>query len=585
MSIDAAKVGLHDHERFLREYPPYSALDEAELERFVRDLQVTYHPAGQTIDMSTGLFIVRRGTVELGEEAFQSGDTLGGGVTTGTARALADTWLYELPPLPSAKWLNDPRISEFVTAGLHARLHEAGRTGGDLSTVVAADVMSEPVVAPPGTSTQRIAALMRDQRSSSVLVPLGGGEFGIVTSRDLGAKVLAEGLPASTPVEQVMSSPARTAPDDMPVVSALNLMFRHNIQHLPLRRGSEVVGTVTSGDLLRLQSRGVGYLVQELLDAPDVPSLVELGRSIPYHTVQLHQAGQPAEQVARLASYSYDALYRTAIEFAHADLGPAPCKYSWLLLGSVARRECGLNPDQDHVLLIENEEGREYFAALAADVEETLNEADVQFCDGEVMASHHLYTREEYADKIREWIHTPDPNALLNVTIFFDPRVLTGSLDVKPVRQVRMGAATSPAFTNLLIRSALARRPAVAWRGVRTDRDDTLDMKTQGLVLVVDLARIHALQVGEARPATRVRLTADGDSILSPRTREDLIGAYEYLEGLRTQLQVGQFEQGLRITNRLPMGNLSGPQQVYLREILKLINRIHSSLASRVGGL
>ena len=54
----------------------------------------------------------------------------------------------------------------------------------------------------------------------------------------------------------------------MPAISALNLMFRHNIRHLPLVRGRELAGMVSTADLLRLQTQGVGHVVQDLLDAP-----------------------------------------------------------------------------------------------------------------------------------------------------------------------------------------------------------------------------------------------------------------------------------------------------------------------------
>lgn len=586
MTADASRIGLHDHERFLRQYPPYSGLDTATLEALVRDLEVIYRPAGSTLDASGGLLVIRRGEVELGGESYADGETLGGGVRTGLARAQTDTWLYVLPPAQAARWLSHPAIQSFLSSALSVRLGPPA-AGPDLASVPVGEIMRPVHLTAPQHTVQQAAAQMRQERVSSLMIPLPeGAGFGILTDKDLRNKVLAEGLPPDTPVAQVMTAPARTAPEDLSALSALNLMFRANIRHLPVVRENRVLGMVGMADLLRVQTRAVSYIVQDLLDAPDPETLCASARQLPSHTAHLYRAGQRAEQLARLSSYAYDALYRRATELVQQELGPAPGAYAWLLLGSIARRECGLNPDQDHLLLIEREEHRPYFQELAVRVEGLLVRAGLPACEGGVMASRHLYTREAYMEQIGTWFRVPDPQALLNVTIFFDPRMVAGTLDVRAVRARRLAAREHPAFMAHLTRLAVGQRPPVRLRRrLGWGRDESLDLKVQGLARIVDLARLQALHVGEPHPSTFVRLRASGPGLLHPETCEDLLGAYRYLLDLRLERQVGQLERGEELRNDLPLESLSGPQEVHLREIFKLIGRVQSVLAAQVGGV
>lgn len=586
MNADPSRVGLHDHERFLRQYPPYSKLDAATLEALVRDLEVVYRPAGSTFNASSGLFVIRRGEVELGGEDYTDGETLGGGVRTGLARAQTDTWLYVLPPAQAAPWLGHPAIQSFLSSALSVRLGTPG-AGPDLTNVPVGEIMRPVHLTTPQHTVQQAAAQMRQAHVSSLMIPLPGGQgFGILTDKDLRNKVLAEGLPSDTPVARAMTAPALTAPEDLPALSALNLMFRSNIRHLPVVQGDRVLGMVGMADLLRVQTRAVGYVVQDLLDAPDIKTLCAAAQQLPSHTAHLYRAGQRAEHLARLASYAYDALYRRATELVQAELGPAPGDYAWLLLGSIARRECGLNPDQDHLLLIEREEQRPYFRELAVRVENVLARAGLPICAGGMVASRHLYTREAYIEQIGTWFRVPDPQALLNVTIFFDPRVVMGTLDVRAVRARRLSARKHPAFMAHLTRLAVSQRPPVRLRRrLGWGQDETIDLKVQGLARITDLARLQALHVGEAHPSTFVRLRAPGPGLLHPETCDDLLGAYRYLLDLRLEHQVGQLERGEALTSALPLEALSGPQEVYLREIFKFIGRVQSVLAAQVGGL
>lgn len=597
MLWQAAQVGLHDHVRFLQRYPPYRQMEPEQLDELVRDLQLAYHAAGRDVEIRGGLFIVRRGELDLEGEDYTDGETLGGGVRTGTARTTADTWLYELSGEHAERWLSGGPVQAFLLSALGARLGTPGSEGSaapglgvDLADVSVTEVMQGAQLTSPGATVQQAAAQMRDAKVSSLLVALQGGGHGIITDKDLRNRVLAAGLPHDTPVRDVMTAPTISVREDASALSALSLMFRRDIRHLPIVRQDEVIGMVSTGSLLRVQSRGLGHVTQDLLDAASLDELTRHARRIPELAAHLFRSGQRAHAVARLSANAYDALYRRALVLLHKarpaeQSGAGSGRYALVLLGSIARREAALNPDQDHVLLIEREEDRAYFQNLCTRLEGVLEGAGLARCTGGVMCSQHLYTVQQYLELLDQWFRVPAPQAVLNVTIFFDPRVVAGDLDVTTVRERRLSAREHPLFMGHLTRAALGSRPPLGFlRRIRAARDDTLGLKSQGLALIVDLARLHALHVQEPQASTAVRLRHPGPSPIRPETRDDLLSAYHYLMDLRLDVQARQLAQGLPLSNRLSLRDLDGPQEVHLREIFKLIGRVQATLLQESGG-
>ena len=99
--------------------------------------------------------------------------------------------------------------------------------------------------------TARVAArLMGTSRISAILVIKNERLVGIVTERDLTAKVLAGSLdPDATVLSDVMTAnPDTLSPDDSPF-NALELMSLRGYRHLPVVDGTSVIGMVSIRDL------------------------------------------------------------------------------------------------------------------------------------------------------------------------------------------------------------------------------------------------------------------------------------------------------------------------------------------------
>ena len=106
--------------------------------------------------------------------------------------------------------------------------------------------------ASPSDSVYDVTAKLAEKRIGALPVVDGGRIVGIFSERDVIYGLAAHG-PAmmDKKVGDVMTSPAITVTPDTPILSALSLMSRRRIRHLPVADGDRLVGFVSIGDLVK----------------------------------------------------------------------------------------------------------------------------------------------------------------------------------------------------------------------------------------------------------------------------------------------------------------------------------------------
>lgn len=104
----------------------------------------------------------------------------------------------------------------------------------------------------PDATVQEAAALLSEKRIGCLPIMEGNQVAGILSERDI-VRSLAESGPEvlNAPVSTVMTSPAVTISPDLEVMTALSLMTRRRIRHLPVVDGAKMVGFVSIGDLVK----------------------------------------------------------------------------------------------------------------------------------------------------------------------------------------------------------------------------------------------------------------------------------------------------------------------------------------------
>jgi CBS domain-containing protein len=106
----------------------------------------------------------------------------------------------------------------------------------------------------PETPVNEVARLLVARHIGDVIVVQGNKPVGILTDRDLVARVMAAGLdPRGVKVGQVMSGPLVTIDRQEELGAALTLMTRHGIRRLPIvDEAGRLVSILTMDEMLQL---------------------------------------------------------------------------------------------------------------------------------------------------------------------------------------------------------------------------------------------------------------------------------------------------------------------------------------------
>jgi CBS domain-containing protein len=258
----------------------------------------------------------------------------------------------------------------------------------------------------------------------------------------------------------------------------------------------------------------------------------------------------------------------------------------WLCLGSEGRDEQTIATDQDNALILNNDtsdEQRAKIRAFAQSVNQALDACGYPLCKGGIMAGEAAccLTLDEWRERFRHWIAQGSPQDLLNASIYFDFRPLSGDLSLAHALRagVAQQARNTPRFLKQLALNALTRSVPLNWRGaIDCDEQGMLDLKLRGTAIFVDAARIYSLAYGIQETNTRMRLDAAGPLLKLAETEYgSWVSGFEFLQMLRLRLQL-ESEAALVSPNEILVTTLNDIDRRILRESIKVAHRIQQRL-------
>ena len=473
------------------------------------------------------------------------------------------------------------------------------RRAFDLTSIRVETLMvPNPLTCAPTLSIQQAAQTMRDARISCLCVVSGDVLVGIVTLRDLSGKALAEGLSHDTPVADVMTPDPRTLPSSAIGLDVLHLMMEHKLGHLPIMSGSKLAGIVTQTDLTRIQASSTAGFVADAAHAETAEALCEVTKRIPNLLVQLVAAGNRHDVVTRMITDIADVATRRLLHLAEEKYGPPPARYVWLACGSQGRQEQTGVSDQDNCLILEDdlsEHALAYFEPFAQFVSDGLNACGYVYCPGDMMATNPRWRQpiSVWREYFQWWVSNPSKEAQMLASVMFDLRPIGGDASLFEGLQSKTleAAAANSIFTAHMASNSLTHAtPLGLLKGLATirsgERRNTIDMKLNGVVPVVDLGRMYALQGKLDMVNTRARLEAAvANGIVSKSGGRDLLDAYDLVAETRLEHQAAQIKRGEAPDNFLPPATLSAFERSHLRDAFVVIKTMQSALMQGRGVL
>lgn len=499
------------------------------------------------------------------------------------------------------------RFSADVVGAAYADMRDqkriqSSRPGLFLFTSRVKDVVKRPVEVINGDeSVMSAARKMTDLSLGSLLVIDPSGKVvGIVTDNDLRTKVVAQGLDYGSSVASIASSPVKSMPEAAPAFDALLQMMNQQVHHLAVERDGDLVGMITAHDIMIQQGTSPISLFREIVSQRTIEGLYSLGEKVPLVVSNLVQEGGKAQDITRMVAVLNDHIVTRVLALLEEEIGPAPYRWCWLMLGSEGRREQTFATDQDNALLYETppedweqiKTAKLYFRRLGNEAIKHLEACGYALCKGKMMASTPNWRKpskvwQGYFDR---WMSSPEPQAVLHATIFFDFRAGYGSVSLgEHLRDyVSEVAPRRGIFLMHLAKDCLAgRAPLTFFREFVVEKDgqhkNRLDLKTRGLVPFVDFARVMSLKYGvkETNTLARLKALADGEHIqrgFYAEVRE----AYEFQMQVRLVHQLRRLLAGLKPDNYIDPVDLTDTERQTLKEAFGVINSIQGFLKEEI---
>ncbi|MCG6201067.1 DUF294 nucleotidyltransferase-like domain-containing protein [Psychromonas antarctica] len=589
---------------FIKTLPPFDQLSDPMISHCCQSLSIVYYSKNERFvhvdNNEPQLYIVRSGafevTTENGElidrisdgQYFGFSGMLSGEKVVNKVHILEDGLIYQLP-LNSFNHLraSSQIFDRFFNQAFAKRIRNQGDiTSNKINTGRISSLISEKMVSIDGASTiQQAAVLMSAKRVSSLIVIDNKHIAGIITDRDLRDRILAKGLSSETIIKTVMTNNPITVSKDALIFEAMLLMSEKNIHHLPIVANNQPISMLTSTDIMRNQSSQPLLLIGQIGRQKSIEKLVIVSQQLPALLQNLITSEAKAQEIGRILTLVTDALTKRLLFIGEQQLGKAPMQFCWLAFGSQARQDQAAGADQDNALLLEHTTDTSselYFKKLAEVVCDGLNQCGFPYCPGNIMATNPKWrcSLQQWKAQFSQWISAPQPQALLNSTIFFDMRPIYGEVSLFSQLQNKILQQTknNDIFLAALTRNATQQiAPLGFFKNFVIERDGSevkgIDLKHKGLALINDIARIYALANGIPAVNSKQRLTAlIGTHGINTEDIHNLMDAAEFIAHKRLINQSSQYEQGVPLSNYLLPDSLSSLARHHLKEAFKVIN-------------
>lgn len=522
---------------FLKDYAPFSFISHDELQKVVSSFSVKYFQKGQYLfnegHENTGYaYVLRKGNVLLMQQQgndsqlidqCEPGDVFGvrsilsGNNYVMTAEAAEESLVYLIPKTVFDDLLNKyQRFALFFASG-YAAGQALARTRDiqvNMSLVVPEEnklnYSKEVLTCDHNDSIQDAARKMSARNVGSIIVVDGNNNpHGIITDKDLRVKVISEGLDVNSKVTKIMSAPVISLPETSTVTEVQMTMIDAGVHHLLLTNSAGIAGIVSDHDILISQLNHPSAILKALKYSDDPEEWRELRQKAEEMLELFIQQDVSMELLARLISKINDVIIQKAIDRHVAELELEPIEFAWISLGSEGREEQLLRTDQDNAIIFcDSKECDAYqpkLLELAERVNSTLELCGFEKCPAEIMARNPQWCQplDKWKSYFDQWIINPDPKSVMNCTIFFDFRLVSGSSRlVNELQEYLFDLIKSNGnFLGHLAKNATQNPPPLSFfKNLIVERsgkhEDNFDVKRRAMMPLVDSARVLALEHG-----------------------------------------------------------------------------------------
>ncbi len=454
-----------------------------------------------------------------------------------------------------------------------------------------------PLAVGTGTTCGEAVARMTGHRASyTIIVDDAGRVHGIVTEQDVVRRVAFRVSP-HTPVDEVMTHPVYTIPDDEYLYHAIGHMRRRGLRHMPAVDGDGVLaGMLDLHDALAVASQQMVQQIDRLTHEGTLDGVREVKAAQVELARELFADGVPAPEIQALLTHVNNDIYRRLTNLCLDDMrtqgwGEAPVAFCVIVMGSSGRGENYIYPDQDNGFVLADYPDAEhnridaFFTELADRLNTTLAEVGFPLCRGYCMAVNPLWrkTLSQWKQQITAWGRKRSVVAIRLSDIFFDFQPVWGERALaQELREhtVAMTRRNHP-FLRQMFEEEADHNVALGLFGrFITEKDNRkhrgeINLKYTGTLPLVEAVRLLSLREGVAVTSTLGRIAALHEiGVLDAEEREGLNRAFQIITNLLLRQQVADFLAGRKVSNYVKPQSLSRHEKEDLLDAFRSVDSL-----------
>ena len=533
-----------------------------------------------------------------------------------TARATRPSQVIEVP-FSAIRELEQqhPSLADALSHAIADRIRanswqHRGSPTGALSQP-ARTVMSTPLTykQPDCSLTEAFRFMDERQIGSLAVLDEHGGLLGLATLRTLGRAVFARGLDPSASVAEA-AEPVTAVTTETPLAEAKEIQARENMKYLVVMDGDQPVGMLSQTNMLQAVMAQQTVMRERINRAASLPELRQLAAEVNDVAREAWSNNREASRATYLLSEYHLQLQRRCIDLVHEELidegyGRAPRDYALLVLGSLARREALINPDQDNAIIIADappgaeepeplsETERHWFEAFTERVNIRLDELGYEWCKGDIMARNPDYRQrlERWREQLSYMARHPNRTSARWCNIFLDFELLYGEPGLVTAlwEHVHGVLAKEQRLLRFMAGDDAEGQPAVGLfnRLIRSTGEEgrgRVDIKRKGLRIIANGARIYALSAGVRETNTVARLKGlRREGVLTSEMIDAVLTAHEELLDLLLTHQIEQRQRGEAPDKFIDPEKLDNLSRQSLATSMKAVKRLQDRVQGVFG--
>ena len=512
---------------FLEQYPPFQAMEEADLLELAARGRVRFYEANEYIlwqgePHRTHVFVIQQGTVSLwddadGQSALRdvrgAGDLLGIECFTGSpcclysARSASDVVIYGFPTMDfDALVLKYPYARRFIET-------EAGVTGDYQRAADARDPQrlflhdatgrATPATCGPGASVRDVARALR--AADAVAIVDGDQRVRGAATADLVLGWVADGGgDANLPVARLLEGPPPAVGTDASVTDAVLAMGDAEARVLAVTSdgtpGGRLTALVTSKDIGRAFGDHPTAILQEIRTAAGTPALRALARRTRALALQHLTSAEAVDWIARFVALA-DARIVTRILALD---GGAPADACWCACGTSGRGESITRHTPALVAIAERDGDLRALERQYARVSEALAECGYMArSEMPFDPAFHVAARGEWQSRYERWVRDPARTEMYRARPLLDLRPIHGTDAPWRAIEASVSATVDPEFLLVLANDCLANLPPLTFfqdAVVETsgEQTDVFRLEESALRPLVDVGRVFGMAARRA---------------------------------------------------------------------------------------